>query len=192
MSLRIDAVILAAGESTRTGDQNKLLLEFENKVLAAHAIDAALGSTVQKVHIITGHERDRLAAALGNRPVNFIHNENYRMGIGSSIHCAINALPPDVDGVILCLADMPWVRADHLDALIGRFTGNAVCALYFENQRGHPILFPKSWFSRLMTLQGDCGARSLLRETAETVTTIPVPDDAILRDIDHLEDFSRN
>ena len=192
MPLRIDAVILAAGESTRTGDQNKLLLEFENNVLAAHAIDAALGSTAQKVHIITGHERDRLAAALGNRPVNLIHNENYRMGVGSSIHCAINILPPDVDGVILCLADMPWVRADHLDALIGRFTGNAVCALYFENQRGHPILFPKSWFSRLMTLQGDCGARSLLRETTEVITTIPALDDAILRDIDRLEDFPRN
>ena len=146
MTQRIDAVILAAGESTRTGDQNKLLLEFENKVLAAHAIDAALGSMAQEVHIVTGHERDRLAAALGNRPVKFIHNENYRMGIGSSIHCAINTLPSDVDGVILCLADMPWVRTDHLDTLINRFTGNVVCALYFESQRGHPILFPKRCF----------------------------------------------
>ena len=81
---------------------------------------------------------------------------------------------------------------NHLDALIGRFTGNAVCALYFENQRGHPILFPKSWFSRLMALQGDCGARSLLRETTEVITTIPALDDAILRDIDRLEDFPRN
>ena len=192
MTQRIDAVILAAGESTRTGDQNKLLLEFENKVLAAHAIDAALGSMVQEVHIVTGHERDHLTAAIENRPVNFIHNGNYRMGIGSSIRCAINTLPPDVDGVILCLADMPWVRTDHLDLLIGQFTGNAVCTLYFENQRGHPILFPKSWFPRLRALQGDRGARSLLRETAETVTTIPVRDDSILRDIDHLEDFPRN
>ena len=192
MTQRIDAVILAAGESTRTGDQNKLLLEFENKVLAAHAVDAALGSMAQEVHIVTGHERDRLAAALGNRPVNFIHNENYRMGIGSSIHCAINTLPSDVDGVILCLADMPWVRTDHLDTLINRFTGNVVCALYFESQRGHPILFPKRWFPRLLTLQGDCGARSLLRETVQGVTMIPALDDAILRDIDHLEDFPRN
>ena len=192
MTHRIDAVILAAGESTRTGDQNKLLLEFENKVLAAYAIDAALGSMAQEVHIVTGHENDRLAATLGNRPVNFVHNENYRMGIGTSIHCAINTLPPDIDGIILCLADMPWVRTNHFDALIGQFTGNAVCALYFEGQRGHPILFPKSWFSRLMTLQGDCGAQSLLRETTETVTMIPTLDDAILRDIDHLEDFPRN
>ena len=142
MTHRIDAVILAAGESTRTGDQNKLLLEFENKVLAAYAIDAALGSMAQDVHIVTGHENDRLASTLGNRSVNFVHNENYRMGIGSSIHCVISTLPPDIDGVILCLADMPWVRSDHLNALIGQFTGNAVCALYFQRQRGHPILFP--------------------------------------------------
>ena len=76
MTHRIDAVILAAGESTRTGDQNKLLLEFENKVLAAYAIDAALESMAQEVHIVTGHENDRLAATLGNRPLNFVHNEN--------------------------------------------------------------------------------------------------------------------
>ena len=155
MTHRIDAVILAAGESTRTGDQNKLLLEFENKVLAAYAIDAALGSMAQDVHIVTGHENDRLASTLGDRSVNFVHNKNYRMGIGSSIHCVINTLPT-------------------------------------ESQRGHPILFPKRWFPRLMTLQGDCGAQSLLRETTETVTMIPALDDAILRDIDHLEDFPRN
>ena len=192
MIQRIDAVILAAGESTRTGDQNKLLLEFENKVLAAHAVDAALGSMVQEVHIVTGHECDHLGEALGNRPVNFIHNENYRMGIGNSIRCAIKSLPADVDGVVLCLADMPWVRSRHLDALIDEFTGNAVCTLYFESQRGHPILFPKSWFAHLMTLQGDSGAQSLLRETTEAVTTISTLDDAILRDIDRLEDFPRN
>ena len=192
MTQRIDAVILAAGESTRTGDQNKLLLEFGNKPLVAHAVDAALGSMTQEVHVITGFQDDRLTAALGSRPVNFIHNENYRMGIGSSIHCAINTLPPEVDGIILCLADMPWVRAGHLDALISQFTGDAVCALYFESQRGHPILFPKSWFAHLMTLQGDSGARSLLHEATETVTAIAASNDAILRDIDRLEDFSRN
>ena len=192
MPLRIDAVILAAGESTRTGDQNKLLLEFENDVLATHAVDAALGSMVQEVHIVTGYQRDRLAAALGNRPVYFIHNANYHTGIGSSIVCAIKNLSADVEGVILCLADMPWVRAHHLDALIDRFTGDAVCAPYFESQRGHPILFPKRWFARLMTLQGDSGARFLLREAAEDVTAILASDDAILRDIDRLEDIPEN
>ena len=149
MTHRIDAVILAAGESTRTGDQNKLLLEFENKVLAAYAIDAALGSMAQDVHIVTGHENDRLASTLGDRSVNFVHNKNYRMGIGSSIHCVINTLPPDIDGVILCLADMPWVRSDHLNALISQFTGNTVCALYFERQRDTLSSFQKVGFHAL-------------------------------------------
>ena len=43
-----------------------------------------------------------------------------------------------------------------------------------------------------MTLQGDNGARSLLHEATETVTAIAASNDAILRDIDRLEDFSRN
>ena len=189
MPNRIDIAILAAGTSTRTGIENKLLLEFEKKALIAHTVDVALDSMADQVHVVLGHQREQLAQALGNRQLDLLYNTAYETGIASSIRCAVQALPNNVNGMIVCLADMPWVSTQHIDALIKQFTGDSVCALYFDNQRGHPILFPKTWFSRLMTLQGDAGANRLLRGNELDITRIDLSDDAIRRDIDCLDDF---
>ena len=189
MPNRIDIAILAAGTSTRTGIKNKLLLEFEKKALVAHTVDVALDSIADQVHVVLGHQREQLAQALGNRHLDLLYNTAYETGIASSIRCAVQALPNNVNGMIVCLADMPWVSTQHIDALIKQFTGDSVCALYFDNQRGHPILFPKTWFSRLMTLQGDTGANRLLRGNELDITRIDLSDDAIRRDIDCLDDF---
>ena len=189
MPNRIDIAILAAGTSTRTGVENKLLLEFEKKALIAHTVDVALDSMADQVHVVLGHQREQLAQALGNRQLDLLYNTAYETGIASSIRCAVQALPNNVNGMIVCLADMPWVSTQHVDALIKQFTGDSVCALYFDNQRGHPILFPKTWFSRLMTLQGDAGANRLLRGNELDITRIDLSDDAIRRDIDCLDDF---
>ena len=189
MGERIDAVVLAAGLSSRAGSLNKLLLPLAGKPLAAHVIDAALASRVRHVHVVTGYEADTLTAALGDRPLKFAHNPDYRSGMGSSLAAGVRNLADDSAGIFVCLADMPWVSTQHIDALIKQFTGDSVCALYFDNQRGHPILFPKTWFSRLMTLQGDAGANRLLRGNELDITRIDLSDDAILRDIDCLDDF---
>ena len=189
MSYRIDAVVLAAGESTRAGEKNKLLLRFHTKTLISHAVDSAIGSTAHTVHVVTGHEPDELKAALEGRSVQFIHNSRFKTGIGSSIVCAINTLLGQVDGVIICLADMPRVQSHHLDALINQFTGKTVCTFYYGSRQGHPILFPENWFDRLRNLKGDCGARSLLVKSPHEITAIPSVDDAVLYDIDQLEDL---
>ena len=189
MGERIDAVVLAAGLSSRAGSLNKLLLPLAGKPLATHVIDAALASRVRHVHVVTGYEADTLTAALGDRPLKFAHNPDYRSGMGSSLAAGVRNLADDSAGIFVCLADMPWISTQHIDALIKQFTGDSVCALYFGNQRGHPILFPKTWFSRLMPLQGDAGANRLLNGNEPEITRINLSDDAILRDIDCLDDF---
>ena len=85
MGERIDAVVLAAGLSSRAGSLNKLLLPLAGKPLAAHVIDAALASRVRHVHVVPGSEPDTLAAALGDRPLKFAHNPDYRSGMGLSL-----------------------------------------------------------------------------------------------------------
>ena len=188
-SRAIDVVILAAGESTRTGAINKLLAQFNGKPLVKHAIDAALQSEANHVHIVTGYEENQLRRILLGYPVTFIYNSNYALGIGASIQCAINNLPKSIDGVILCLADMPFIATHHFNMLIDRFDGDSLCGLYFNTQRGHPILFPKRWFQKLGQLQESDGANSLLCNSREEITRVPVSSNAILRDIDRLDDF---
>ena len=67
---RIDALVLAAGRSLRAGGPNKLLLPWQGKAVAAHAVDAALDSKVGTVHVVTGHEQAPLRDALTGRSLN--------------------------------------------------------------------------------------------------------------------------
>ena len=164
MSPQIDAVVLAAGLLTRTGEHNKLLLPLAGKPLIAHAVEAALDSLACTVHVVTGHQSDELAAALNDYTVNFVHNPNYAEGMSRSIKSGIRALPTDLDGVVLCLGDMPLVVSTHLDLLINNFAGDVACAPYYKGRRGHPVLFPRSMFSDLLQLSGDVGARMLLEQ----------------------------
>ena len=185
----IDTVVLAAGCSARTGNKNKLLLNFRNKTLASYAINAARNSKSNCVHIVTGYQNHRLVTTFENTAVHFIYNPQYRDGIANSISRAVQELYQKVDGLIFSLADMPWVTSNHFDMLIDAFNENKVCAMHYLGQRGHPILFPRNWFDDLTKLRGDKGAKNLLDDANESITVVEAENNSILRDIDRLEDF---
>jgi molybdenum cofactor cytidylyltransferase len=188
---RIDALVLAAGRSLRAGGPNKLLLPWQGKAVAAHAVDAALDSKVGTVHVVTGHEQAPLRDALTGRSLNWIYNPHYCDGMGASISAGVSQLPADLDGMVLCLADMPWVSAGHINRLLAGFSADAVRVACFGSRRGHPVLFPREWFGALMQLTGDDIARCLFDNLAEAVVEVPMADDAVLRDVDHKEDLLR-
>ncbi len=192
MAQQIDIAVLAAGTSTRTGTRNKLLLNYINKSLINHVVNVALSSKANTVHVVLGHQSKLIEKELENLPIVTLYNKYYRTGIASSIRCAINAMSSKTDAIIFCLADMPWVSKDHIDLLVDNFKEDAICALYFNHQRGHPILFPKTWFNMLKNLEGDSGATNLLRANNPKIVKIASPDEAILQDIDLLTDLHNN
>ena len=111
----IAAVVLAAGRSTRMGAINKLIAEIGGKPLVRIAAEQALASRAKPVIVVTGHERERVEAALAGLPVRLVHNPDYADGLGTSLKAGIAAVPDDADGAVVCLGDMPQVdsRADR-------------------------------------------------------------------------------
>ena len=183
-SPRIDALVLAAGRSLRAGGSNKLLLPWQDKVVVEHAVDAALLSHVTSVHVVSGHDQPSLQAVLNGRDLNWIHNSNYRSGISSSISAGVSQLSAEVDGVLLCLGDMPWVSERQINRLVDGFQPDSVRVACFGKRRGHPVLFPRAWFDKLMQLTGDDVARCLFDSLASAVVEVAMADDAVLRDVD--------
>src|SRR5262249_36957043 len=118
---RIAAIVLAAGRSSRMGPANKLLTEIDGVPMAARAVDAALASPARPVVVVLGQEAERLRAALAGRDVVFVHNPDYAAGMSGSLKRGLAALEPDVDGAVVCLADMPRVSAGTLQRLIAAF-----------------------------------------------------------------------
>jgi molybdenum cofactor cytidylyltransferase len=184
---RIAAVVLAAGRSSRMGGPNKLTAEIGGRPMARIAVEQALASRARPVVVVTGHQREQVEAALAGLDVSCVHNPDFAEGLSTSLKAGLAALPPDVDGALVCLADMPQVGHALLDRLIDNFDpdqGALVVLPTIGGKRGNPVLWSRRFFSDLMALQGDVGARHLIGRFAEAVREVPVEGEAAFTDVD--------
>jgi molybdenum cofactor cytidylyltransferase len=184
---RIAAIVLAAGRSTRMGGPNKLLAEIKSQPLVRIAAQQALASQAYPVIVVTGHQRERVEAALGGLDVRLVHNPDFAAGLSTSVRAGIAAVPDGVDGAIVCLGDMPQVSAPLIDKLLAAFDpekGALVVVPTIDGKRGNPVVWSRRFFSELASLQGDTGARNLIASFAEAVTEVPLSGTAALVDVD--------
>jgi molybdenum cofactor cytidylyltransferase len=183
----IAGVVLAAGRSSRMGGPNKLLAEIGGKPLVRIVVDAVLASRARPVVVVTGHQRDKVEAALAGLPVKFVHNPHFADGLGTSLKSGIAALPAQSDGAIVCLGDMPQVDAALIDRLIGAFDpdhGALVVVPTIDGKRGNPVVWSRRFFPDLMAVEGDVGARYLIGRYTEAVAEVPLTGTAALTDVD--------
>jgi molybdenum cofactor cytidylyltransferase len=189
----IAAVVLAAGRSTRMGAVNKLIAEIGGKPLVRIAAEQAIASRASPVIVVTGHQREKVEAALDGLPVRLVHNPDYAEGLGTSLKAGIAAVPAEADAAIVCLGDMPQVDSALIDKLIAGFDperGALIVVPSIAGRRGNPVLWSHRFFPDLMQIQGDIGARHLIGNYAEAVTEVQVAGEAALTDIDTPESFS--
>ena len=190
MSHCIAAVVLAAGTSSRMAGRNKLLCEVEGMKLIERAMRAALDSRCVQVVVVTGWQAERVEAALAalsaSKPVTVVRNADFEAGLASSLRCAMARMPEAVEAALVHLADMPWISAAHIDRLIEAFDVRQpqIVVPVRGGRRGHPVLWPRRYFSAIGNLTGDVGARELLHRHAAEVRAVPFDTDAIFQDID--------
>jgi len=186
-SRNVAAVILAAGRSTRMGGPNKLLAELEGKKLVRIATEQALASKASEVIVVTGHQAALVEQALSGLKVKFVRNPDFAGGLASSVKSGISAVSANADGAVICLGDMPLIDAQLIDRLIDSFApdrGNLIVVPVADGRRGNPVLWSRRFFSELMTLDGDIGARHLIAKHAEAVAEVPVDGESAFLDID--------
>jgi molybdenum cofactor cytidylyltransferase len=183
----IAAIVLGAGRSSRMGGPNKLLAEIGGKPLVRIVVDQVLASRARPVIVVTGHQRERVEAALNGLPVKFVHNPHFADGLGTSLRAGVGALPAEVDGAIVCLGDMPQVDAALIDRLIGAFdpdAGALAVVPTIDGKRGNPVVWSRRFFPDLMAVEGDIGARHLIGRYTEVVAEVPLTGTAALTDVD--------
>jgi molybdenum cofactor cytidylyltransferase len=137
--------------------------------------------------VVTGHQHERVEAALAGLPVEFVHNPAFAGGLGTSLRAGIAALPAQTDGAIVCLGDMPQVDAAMIDTLIGALDpakGALIAVPSIDGRRGNPVVWSRRFFSDLMGVEGDIGARNLITRYSEAVIEVPLSGTAALTDID--------
>ena len=191
---RIAALVLAAGRSSRMGTINKLLINVDGKPMVRRAVDAVREAGLDPVIVVTGHERERVEAALKDLPVRFVHNPAFAEGLSSSLKAGLAALPPNADGVLVGLGDMPQVGAADIERLTLAFNpveGRAIIVPVRNGKRGNPVLWAKRFFPEMGEVAGDVGARHLIGQYPEAVAEVEMPGDGVLTDIDTPQALAR-
>ncbi|MEQ9520523.1 MAG: molybdopterin-binding/glycosyltransferase family 2 protein [Parvibaculum sp.] len=187
---RIAAIILAAGRSTRMGEENKLTAEVGLKPMIAHVTDAALSAHIDEIILVTGHEEEKVLKALGGRPLTHTHNPDYAEGLSTSIKAGIKAAitcSPPVDAALILLGDMPLINADIINQLIEAHAPDddrLIIVPSVKGKRGNPVLWDASFFPELQALSGDMGAKHLIAENVGLVVEVEIESEAPLIDID--------
>ncbi|EJL93173.1 NTP transferase domain-containing protein [Pantoea sp. GM01] len=177
-------LILAAGHSRRfrqVNGQHKLLTMINDKPVLQHTLEQA-SATGMDVYVVTRPEDRHIHSLLKNATPIFCHSD----GIGSSIAAGMKACE-GYHGVIISLADLPWLKTSSYLAVSSALQNNASVRAMVNEKPGHPVGFQCHYFQALALLQGDTGAQTLLR------TCLPEPvyldDIGCLRDIDRPDDL---
>lgn len=170
------AIILAAGASTRLGEP-KQLIRLGSETLLERAVRIALDAGCYPVVVVLGADAERVRAGCDLGEAALAANDAWLEGMASSIRTGLTTVQSTLQeigaeshtaGVILMTCDQPAVTSEHLRALAA---SGQITASEYSGRRGVPAYFPASSFASLTQLNGDSGARDLLR----TARTIPLP-----------------
>jgi molybdenum cofactor cytidylyltransferase len=160
----IVGIVLAAGRSSRLG-RPKQLLPVQGEPLIRHTLRRVLSSSLDQVILVVGHEADEVRAAVAGLPVECVFNPEAAAGQSTSVRAGLAMLSPEIEAAIFILGDQPGVDPNVIDTLITawRESSAPVVAPRYEDRMGNPVLFDWRVFPELAALEGDSGARPVVR-----------------------------
>ena len=184
----VEVLLLAAGASQRMKGRDKLMEEIDGTPLLARTARRLIDSHADGVTIVLPPDRPDRAKALDGLPVTLQIAEDAATGMAASLRAGITALPQRADAVIIALADMPEMAADHINRLIAAYdpaeNREIARAMDEHGQPGHPVLFSRRFFENLAGLSGDAGAKPVIAEARDFLVDVPTPGTGATTDLD--------
>lgn len=181
-------VLLGAGGSTRMGGADKLLEPVDGLPLLRRQADMALSVAGAGVFVALPPAPHPRHDALVDCDVVRVEVPDASEGMNASLRRAFAALPADAPAAMLLLGDQPDIRARDLVRLATAVNAEGDTRIWRAATEtgapGHPIVFHAELFEEIMQLQGDEGAKSIVKSNAHRVELIQIPGDRARRDLD--------
>lgn len=187
----ICGILLAAGQSQRFGQHNKLLQPLSNGLPLITQAVRTMRSALDMVAVIIPQDSEALVNALRDEVVQIIFNPEAEIGMGNSLACGVTATI-EANGWIIGLADMPWIQPTTISRIKTSLqNGQSLVAPRYRSVRGHPVGFGQNYRDALLQLEGDAGARTLLKQHKAELHFLDVDDPGILMDVDTPADLKQ-
>jgi len=187
-------IILAGGSSTRFG-QPKQLLKLKGKYLLDYVLSAALGSKLNHIVLVLGHDHQNILQALETcttqKRLQVVVNHRYLEGQSRSLQAGLQKIRQIFPAVMFLLGDQPLLNSNTIDHLLDRFrhSGKDICVPVCKGKRRNPTIFNRVLYDQLMAIEGDIGARDIIRANPERVLYLELDDPLCFFDIDSQKDF---
>lgn len=188
----IRAILLCAGTSSRFGSAKLLATLSDGVTLVTHSAHNLMEGAGNVLAIIRPGDR-ALQYALVTAGCDVIESPSAARGMGASLASGVIE-SADASGWLVALGDMPDVLPSTHRAVVEAVTKGALLAAAVSKsngERGHPVGFSRALFDELRQLDGDEGARGVLRRHQDALVDVPVDDPGIFRDIDTPADLAK-
>jgi molybdenum cofactor cytidylyltransferase len=150
--MRLAAVVLAAGMSSRMGS-NKLLLRVGDRMVIEHII---LSLRPLETMVVTGHRPEEIREIAESLGAETVHNPDYEEGMTTSFQAGLRALDPEVDAVFMVLSDTFGFSTELLEWMADKMEVDPetlIVSPVYQWKRGHPVLFRRPLFEEFLGLE---------------------------------------
>ena len=188
----IKGILLAAGQSKRLKNENKLIKIFKSKPLINHALNSVKNSKIKKIIIILGYQFKEVKKKIKkNKKIIFVHNKNYKNGMSSSIKSGLKKISKKDKGFIILQSDMPFVKTSDINKIYNSIIRKKylVHALKYKNKIGNPIGFDISILNKIKKIKGNIGAKYMVKRLKNSTNYIKVSSEKVFKDFDKASDF---
>ena len=188
----ITGILLAAGQSKRLKNENKLLKKFKNKPLIHHVLKSVQKSKIKKIIIVLGHQfKETKKIIKNNKKFIFVYNKKYKQGISSSIKKGLKKINKQDKGFIILQSDMPFVKTSDINKIYNSIIRKKylVHALKYKNRIGNPIGFDISILKKFKKIEGNIGAKYMVKRLQKSTNYIKESTEKVFKDFDKASDF---
>ena len=199
-NIKIDALILAAGQAQRFGRPKQLLPWGAKETILSHVISQVAATPgISQIHVVLGAWFEEICTTLAAplEQVEIINNSDWQIGMFSSLSTGLRQLNQrdhKSDGILVLLGDMPFITPETLALFVDSLEPKSPQPLIaVENNRpAHPYLIRQSHIGEILSLSGESGIRPFIKKQFPHALKIPVSHTAGRKDIDTWESYFAN
>jgi CTP:molybdopterin cytidylyltransferase MocA len=191
MSVRIGAIVLAAGAGSRFGG-GKLLAQLDGRPVLQHVLDRIAEACLSDVVVVLGDDAPTVEASISWRTERRVRNPDPALGLSSSVRIGIESLGHDAQAAFIFLGDQPRVPLAAIEALAASHSDPSrpiAVPVYQDDGGRNPVLVARSAFRLVAAATGDRGLGPMIAADPALVREVPVDVPAGNPDVDTRADL---
>ncbi len=189
----ISAIVLAAGQSNRMGQQ-KMLMQWGQTIVIGKVIGTLLEAGVSDSHVVTGGNQTEIEAALKVYDVTYIYNKDYANGeMLTSVQVGLDSLGDQSEAALIVLGDQPQIETKVVQEILDRYLSahHNIIVPSYQMHRGHPWLVEKSYWNEILDLKHPATLRDFLNAHHLVIDYLIVDSQSVIQDLDTPADYTQ-